>query len=102
MTALINDKGCDINQRDSIDRTPLAWAAGMGHEEMVMILLEREDVDPSLPDNYDRTPLGWVALDGHEEVVKLLLGRGMSTPIMQIILVGHHSGLLLSRDMKDW
>ena len=46
-----------------------------GHEGVVRLLLQREDVDPNRPDNNDRAPLGCAAVEGHEGVVKLLLER---------------------------
>jgi len=55
--------------------TPLAWAAGSGHEEVVKMLLERDDVNPSKAGRYGQTPLWCAAQNGHEGVVKMLLGR---------------------------
>ena len=60
--------------------TPLALAAGDGHEEVVRILLERDDIDPDKPDQDGRTPLWWAAWVGQEGVVKLLLGRDDVNP----------------------
>ena len=60
----------------SLRLTPLYWAVLGGHEEVVKVLLAREDVDPNNTAMDARTPL-WVAADnGHEGVVKLLLERG--------------------------
>jgi len=75
--------------------TPLAWAACNGHEEVVTILLERDDVTPDKPYYYGRTPLGGAVLNGHEGVVQILLGRNESTPTDQITTAKHPSGLLL-------
>ena len=52
----------------------------IGHEGVIKLLLEREDVDPNRPNKYDRTPLGCAARKGHEGVVKLLLERGDINP----------------------
>ena len=46
-----------------------------GHEAVVKLLLERENVDPNRSDKDGRTPLWWAAMKGHEGVVKLLLER---------------------------
>jgi len=46
-----------------------------GHEAIVKLLLERDDVAADSKDGYGRTPLWWAAGEGHEEVVKLLLER---------------------------
>ena len=59
--------------------TPLAWAAKGGHEEVVAMLLERDDVDSSAADRLGQTPLFIAAREGHEGVVKLLLGRNNIT-----------------------
>jgi len=76
VAALLGMKGWDINAMDTLGRTALAWAAVGGHEEVVSILLQQEDINPNTPDTqYDRTPLLWAAERGHERVVKLLLER---------------------------
>ena len=64
----------DVNATDCMGSTALTWAAWKGHEEIVKILLEREDVNPNQADTvYGQTPLSWAAECGHEEVVKMLL-----------------------------
>jgi len=73
VTRLISAKGSWINQRDCVGNTPLSWAARNGHEGVVKLLLEREDVDPNYPGVNDLTPLGYAAVKGHERIVKLLL-----------------------------
>jgi len=56
-------------------QTPLSWAAAIGHEGVVKMLLEREDVNPDAGTIYGRSPLSWAAKSGHEGVVKMLLER---------------------------
>jgi len=73
-------EGCDINQIDSAGNTPLFWAAWKGHEGVVEILLEWDDVHPDKPDNFGQTPLCCAAEGGHEGVVKILLGQGGVNP----------------------
>lgn len=65
---------------DYYDRTPLSWAAGNGHGDVVTILLREEGVRPDKPDQLGRTPLLWAARNGHEGVVQLLLKREDITP----------------------
>ena len=55
--------------------TPLAWAAKGGHEAVVQMLLERDDVNPNITDRYGETPLHIAACEGYEGVVKMLLER---------------------------
>jgi len=76
--------GCyDINKGDFFGDTPLAWAAGGGHEGVVKILLQQADVNPDKADNYGYTPLIQAAWDGHEGVVKVLLEWGDVDPDKQ-------------------
>ena len=65
-----------MDQKDETDRTPLSWAAEYGHEPVVRMLIEREEVDINSKDNrYEKTPLSWAAEKGHEAVVQLLIKR---------------------------
>jgi len=48
---------CDTNGQDLLGHTPLVWASKKGHEEVVKMLLGREEVNPDKPDNGGRTPL---------------------------------------------
>ena len=64
------------NSSGKSGRTPLSWASGEGHENIVKLLLGREDVNPDIPDTkYGQTPLSWAAEYGREGVVELLLER---------------------------
>jgi len=73
--ALIDMDSYDINEGGHSGRTPLAWAAGNGHEGMVNILLLQAGVKPDKLDIYCDTPLLRASKRGHEEVVKRLLAR---------------------------
>jgi len=72
---LVEVEGRDINQKDCVGNTPLVWAASNGHEEVVKILLGRDDVNPDKPDSNSQTALLCAAQNGHEGVVKVLLER---------------------------
>jgi len=74
------EMGCCGNEGDDEDFSPLTWAARNGHEEVVKILLGREEVNPDKPDYYGVTPLSYAADYGHAGVVKTLLGREEVNP----------------------
>ena len=80
VAALVGINGCDVNQIDCMGNTPLIWAAENGHEGVVRLLLEQEDIKPDEPDEYGRTALSWAAESGHAGVVDLLLRRDDVNP----------------------
>jgi len=107
------EMGYDINEGDFFGRTPLAWAAHNGHEEVVKILLGREEVDPDKLDLDGHTPLSLAAWDGHEGVVRVLLEReGVNpdkpnkngqSPLSYAACYGHEGvvKILLAREEVD-
>ena len=66
-------EGRDIKRKNNMG-TPLSWAAGNGHEEVVAELLRRDDIEPDKPGADGETPLLRAVRNGHEGVVKMLLG----------------------------
>ena len=95
------------------DETPLSFAAQNGHEGIVKLLLEREDVKPDTLDTiYGQTPILRAAGSGHEGIVKLLLGRKDVnpdtpdpihgwTPLSQAASCGYEGVVKLLLDRKD-
>ena len=76
VSAVLEVKESDVNAYDCMGMTALIWGSRRGHEEVVKMLLERQDVNSDRVDNeYGRTPLSWAAENGHERVVKMLLQR---------------------------
>jgi len=63
----------EADSKDDNGRTPLSWAAGEGHEAVVKLLVERDDVEADSKDDFGETPLWWAAANGHEAVVKPLV-----------------------------
>ena len=81
IAAALIETGCyNLNRGDFRGYTPLAWAAEKGHEEVVKLLLGREEVNPDIPEEHGRTPFMFAALRGHERVAKILLGRDEVNP----------------------
>ena len=74
----VKEKVTPVDSKDSSGQTPLSWAAAMGHEVVVKLLVEREDVEADSKDKYSRTPLSRAAAMGHEAVVKVLAERAQS------------------------
>ncbi|WJG34361.1 uncharacterized protein FOBCDRAFT_194101 [Fusarium oxysporum Fo47] len=94
--------------------TPLSYAARYGHEEVVKLLISRDDVDPNSKEMiYSETPLSWAAKNGHAAIVKLLLDKQgifadhkdlqKRTPLLLAAKSGHAAvvRLLLSRQDVD-
>ena len=73
VTAFIEMRCYDLNERDFGGRTPLLWAAKKGHEVVAKIPLAQEEVDPNRPNNRGQTPLSFAVWRGCEEVVKIPL-----------------------------
>ncbi|RYP55838.1 hypothetical protein DL771_012305 [Monosporascus sp. 5C6A] len=70
------DRGVTIEAKDESGRTPLSYAAEMGHEAIVKLLLATGKVDINTKDNNGWTPLFYAAKEGYEAVIKLLLATG--------------------------
>ena len=63
------------DERIGFGWTPLSWAAINGHEGVVRLLAEREDVEADSKNKDGNTPLSCAAINGHEGVVRLLAER---------------------------
>jgi len=73
---VIRMKGSDVNQRDSVGRTPLMWAAAGGREKVVKLLLQyRHTKLDKLETGSGRTAFSYAAEKGSEGVVRLFLDR---------------------------
>ena len=72
MQLLLEYENVDRESQCMYGRTPLSWAAGIGHVTTVEILLKR-GADVNSRSKFGRTPLTWAAMWGREAVVKLLL-----------------------------
>jgi len=110
---LLEMKEWDVNARDSVSCTPLIWAAVRGHEEVVKMLLEREDVNPNLADHrYCQTPLLWAVEQRCDAMVKVLLERegvnpdqaepfSGNTPLLLAAELGHEGIVKMLLERED-
>ncbi|XP_048258104.1 fibronectin type 3 and ankyrin repeat domains protein 1-like [Haliotis rufescens] len=94
----------DVNCRDSNSRTPVMWAAGFGHGEVVELLV-RKGADVSLVDEGGSSILHFACYAGDMEMVKFVLslnvldiesrGALSRTPVMYAARWGHRDVLEL-------
>ncbi|KAF6826344.1 ankyrin repeat domain-containing protein 28 [Colletotrichum plurivorum] len=92
-------------------RTPLWYAACLGHERMVKSLLNDTEFDRNAGDEEQgRTPLWLAAANGHDRVVKLLLDAGADAcaadkdglaPLCKAAGEGHEAVVRLLLDETD-
>nr|XP_036587170.1 ankyrin repeat-containing protein [Colletotrichum truncatum]KAF6797901.1 ankyrin repeat-containing protein [Colletotrichum truncatum] len=69
-----NVKEISLDSKDTdYERTPLSWAAGSGHDDIVKMLLDTGKVEVDSMDNSNRSALSWAAGNGHEAIVQMLL-----------------------------
>ncbi|XP_022339647.2 uncharacterized protein LOC111134678 isoform X2 [Crassostrea virginica] len=68
---LASVEGMDLEAEDPDDRTPLHWAAAMGHTQCVSVLLNM-GVTPNPLDMEGGTPLDYAKQTGHKDCVRLL------------------------------
>ena len=109
---LLLQRGYPSDSLDSTGKTPLLYAAGNNHTEIVKLLLERDDVrvdfsNTKSPAQACGTPLSFASMCGHDVVVKMLMNHKNvsvnfkltdgTTPLMSACTLGHETvvGLLL-------
>lgn len=73
MAGFLQERGADINARDSLGRTPLYIACDIGVPLAVQLLLESDGIDVNLGDEAGMTPLLIAAHHGHTSIVRQLL-----------------------------
>jgi len=78
--ALLETNKGGVRAIDFNGNTAIAWAARRGHEGVVRMLLERNDVNPDKADKWTRTPLARAAKNGNEGVVRMLLKENDVSP----------------------
>lgn len=73
---IASNKDLDVDEKDDKGRTPLAFAAAEGHEEVVKLLLETGKVDVNSSDWLGLAPLYYAIRGKHDAVTHLLLETG--------------------------
>ncbi|KAI0376539.1 hypothetical protein F5Y04DRAFT_209589 [Hypomontagnella monticulosa] len=102
---ILNEGVTHLAPQDS--SPPLSWAAWLGHNAIVSLLLER-GTDIEAMGKYGETPLFAAARKGHDSTVRLLLDKGANieakgkygeTPLFKAVIKGRDSTvrLLLER-----
>ncbi|KAF2997730.1 hypothetical protein E8E14_002132 [Neopestalotiopsis sp. 37M] len=71
--SIAKDIQSHLNAPDNEGRTPLSWAAGQGHYDLVENLLSNRNVKREKKDHNGHTPLFWAAKNKHLKTVELLL-----------------------------
>ncbi|EPS45578.1 hypothetical protein H072_455 [Dactylellina haptotyla CBS 200.50] len=67
---------------DARKRTPLSWAAEMGHVKAIEVLLEN-GADINHGDLSGRTPLLWAAMNGKSDAASVLIRHGASIDVVE-------------------
>ena len=65
----------DLNAQDETGRSALFWAAQEGYEDVVELLLSREEIETDAQDLRGHSPLSLAAEAGYEKIVSLLLAK---------------------------
>ncbi|WP_425386556.1 ankyrin repeat domain-containing protein [Wolbachia endosymbiont (group A) of Barypeithes pellucidus] len=69
-------KGINVNVRNALHHTPLHLAAGIGHAEVVKILIREGNAEIDVFDARNQTPMHYAVNNKKLEIVKLLLKLG--------------------------
>ena len=86
---------CDFPSRRTV--TSVLLESFWGHDKVVKLLLQRNDVKADSKDSKGRTPLWWAAHEGYEAVVRILLEReDVQTDSKD------HNGWTLLREATVW
>uniref|UniRef100_A0A663LQ91 Inversin n=1 Tax=Athene cunicularia TaxID=194338 RepID=A0A663LQ91_ATHCN len=70
---LTSYEGCNVTSYDNLFRTPLHWAALLGHAQIVHLLLERNKFGTIPSDSQGATPLHYAAQSNFAETVEVFL-----------------------------
>ncbi|KAM0490737.1 hypothetical protein ACHAP8_011282 [Fusarium lateritium] len=107
LVRILLETKCGVDVVDSLERTPLSYAAEHGHQATTQALLDNM-ADPnrrSVAIDCDGwTPVSFAAKYGHESVVQLLIEKGAAITQLDLLRAAHRGHepvvrLLLERDL---
>ena len=70
------EKGCDVNEPSNTRKTPLHFAAELGHDEQVQVLINQGVFVDSQMETDSATPLVLAVKNKHLKCAQLLLDAG--------------------------
>ncbi|KAF3190606.1 hypothetical protein TWF788_008127 [Orbilia oligospora] len=73
---LLDFSASDVDVKDSRGRIPPSYAAEVGHDDVISLLISKGDVDINAGDYFGFSPLFCAAWEGHTSMVELLLSKG--------------------------
>jgi len=95
----IVSEGVDVEIEDYWGRTPLIYASGYGHLEIVKYLIEKHNANVEAKNNCGENPLIYASLNGPLEIVKYLIeecnanvetkNKFGNTPLIYASIYGH-------------
>ena len=100
MKILLRRSDVDPSKPDQYGRTPLSCAVLGGHEGVVKLLLEPDNVNPDGMSTAKRFSGGLLQM-GAREWCKYCSDGTTSTPINQMSTAKHHSGGLSTMDTRE-
>jgi ankyrin repeat domain-containing protein 50 len=71
--SLLNNQNVDFNLRDRISKSPLSWAAGNGHNEIVELFMRDPGVDKSTEDKDWCNEIPWTCSGAHIDALNILI-----------------------------
>ena len=69
---LLLESGSDLNAKDMLQMTPLMWSIERNHDNLVILLCGREDIDLNCLDKFNRTCFDICLNHGNDFIYKVL------------------------------
>jgi ankyrin repeat protein len=72
--------GYNPNLKNNYNRTSFLWAAEEKYENIIKLLLAKNNIDLDINNTDDRTPLSLIVENGYERMIRLLLATENVNP----------------------